>query len=317
MQNLWLFFAFTVIAFGACIGSFLNVCIYRIPLDQSVAFPGSHCMSCGKPIKWYNNIPVLSYFILRGKCADCGASFSFRYAAIELLTAFLFLLVFCMVPPVGAMPPAGIRALGEFAAPSPWSAMAPIPCYWVFIALLIIGTFVDFDHYIIPDSVTIGGMAAGLACSALVPALQARVVPVMSFDGIGSAIVAPTVWYEGLLWSAVGLAAGFLPLQLIRCVGTWWFRKTGRIGADDEAMGFGDIKLIGAIGAFLGYEAALFSIAAAALIGTLVAVPMLLLKKRSLIGRLPFGPYLSAAALLWIFYGHRLTAAYLTLGNHF
>lgn len=129
----WLLLAVFSAVLGACIGSFLNVCIYRIPLDQSVVRPGSHCMSCGKPIAWYHNLPVISYFQLRGKCASCGAPFSFRYAAVELLVSFLFLAVFCAWPPAGAVPPAGIRPL-----PSPWL----VPVAWLFVSGLVVATFV-------------------------------------------------------------------------------------------------------------------------------------------------------------------------------
>ena len=103
--DVWTLCAVFAAVFGACIGSFLNVCIYRIPLDQSVVAPRSHCMTCGKLIPWYHNLPVVSYFALRGRCASCGARFSFRYAGVELLVAFLFLFVFCLWTPAGAAPP--------------------------------------------------------------------------------------------------------------------------------------------------------------------------------------------------------------------
>ena len=316
LPELWLVAAVGAALFGACVGSFLNVCIYRIPLDQSVVRPRSHCMTCGKLIPWYHNLPVLSYFVLRGRCASCGARFSFRYAAVELLTAFLFLAVACAFPPAGAAAPLGIvpHALppGPDGAPV-FRALAVAPLYWLFLSGLVIGTFIDFDHYFLPDSVTIGGMVAGLAFSALVPELQARVAVVPTAFGKAVVPVFATTWREGLLQSALGLAAGFLPLQTIRVTGTWLYRRIGRIGPEDEAMGFGDVKLLGAIGAFLGWQAAAFSLVAAALVGTLVSVPLALARRRSLLSRIPFGPYLALGALLFVFWGQRLVISYLTL----
>ena len=286
-RDLWLLCTVFAGGFGACVGSFLNVCIYRIPLDQSVVAPRSHCMSCGKLIRWYHNLPVISYFVLRGRCAACKEPFSFRYAAIELLVAGLFVLVCCMAPPVGGTPPLGIVALPELAA---------VPVAWLFLSGLVVATFVDLDHFIIPDSISLGGMAAGLALSALVPSLH----------GVDSA-------WQGLMMSAIGLAAGFAPLQTIRLVGTAIYRRKGRIAADEYAMGFGDIKLIGAIGAFLGWQGAAFSIMAAALYGTLVALPLLVTGNRKLLDRLPFGPYLSLGAFTWLLWGPRILGAYLAM----
>ena len=285
--DLWLLCTVFAGGFGACVGSFLNVCIYRIPLDQSVVAPRSHCMSCGKLIPWYHNLPVISYFVLRGRCANCKAPFSFRYAAVELLVAALFVLVCCMAPPLGGTPPLGIVALPGLAA---------VPVAWVFLSGLVVATFVDLDHFIIPDSISLGGMAAGLALSALVPSLH----------GVDTA-------WQGLLKSAIGLAAGFVPLQTIRLVGTAIYRRKGRIAADEYAMGFGDIKLIGAIGAFLGWQGAAFSIMAAALYGTLVALPLLVTGNRKLLDRLPFGPYLSLGAFTWLLWGPRILGVYLAM----
>ena len=192
-------------------------------------------------------------------------------------------------------------------------ALAVAPLYWLFLSGLVIGTFIDFDHFFLPDSVTIGGIVAGLAFSTLVPELQSRVAVVSTEWGNAVRLVAASTWSEGLLQSAMGLAAGFLPLQAIRVLGTRLYRRIGRIGPEDEAMGFGDVKLLGAIGAFLGWEAAAFSLVAAALAGTLAAVPFVLAGRRSLLSRIPFGPYLSLGATLWVFWGPRLVVSYLTL----
>jgi leader peptidase (prepilin peptidase) / N-methyltransferase len=143
------FFGTFAFVLGAVVGSFLNVCIYRMPLDLSVNKPSrSFCPACKKQLKWHQNIPLLSWLFLRGRCASCGSRIAFRYFAVELLTALLFLAVWLQFP---------------------W----PIAlAYWVFVSLLIVGTFIDFEHFIIPDEVTIGGTIAGILASFLVPALM-------------------------------------------------------------------------------------------------------------------------------------------------
>ncbi|MEY2546031.1 MAG: leader peptidase (prepilin peptidase) / N-methyltransferase [Verrucomicrobiota bacterium] len=142
---------FSIFAFilGATVGSFLNVCIYRLPLDLSINKPRrSFCPSCKQPIPWYQNIPLVSWLWLRGRCANCGAKISFRYFGVELLTGLLFLAVWRTFPPQMAV------------------------AYWVFVSLLLVGTFIDLEHFIIPDQITIGGTIAGIIASVLIPQLQ-------------------------------------------------------------------------------------------------------------------------------------------------
>jgi leader peptidase (prepilin peptidase)/N-methyltransferase len=144
-------FIFCAFAFslGAVVGSFLNVCIYRLPLDLSVNEPRrSFCPSCKKQLTWYQNVPLLSWLFLRGKCANCGARIAFRYFAVELLTALLFLWVWKIFP---------------------WPMAI---AYWVFVSLLVAATFIDFEHFIIPDEITIGGTVAGIVASLAVPELM-------------------------------------------------------------------------------------------------------------------------------------------------
>jgi leader peptidase (prepilin peptidase)/N-methyltransferase len=144
----FLFRAFALVL-GAAVGSFLNVCIYRWPVDLSINKPRrSFCPACGKPIPWHQNLPLISWILLRGRCANCGAKISFRYFAVELLTALLFLAIWQSFP---------------------WQAAI---AYWIFASFLIVGTFIDFEHFIIPDRVTIGGVLAGVVCSVTVPALM-------------------------------------------------------------------------------------------------------------------------------------------------
>ena len=139
-------FAFVI---GAAVGSFLNVCIYRWPVDLSINRPRrSFCPNCKQPIPWHQNLPLISWLVLRGRCANCGAKISFRYFAVELVTALLFLAIWQNFP---------------------WQVAI---AYWVFVSFLVIGTFIDFEHFIIPDRVTIGGVIAGVVCSVAVPALM-------------------------------------------------------------------------------------------------------------------------------------------------
>jgi leader peptidase (prepilin peptidase) / N-methyltransferase len=218
------FFPIGVFLVGACVGSFLNVVIYRVPKEESIVTPGSHC-GCGQPIKWQDNIPILSWIALRGRARCCGRAFSVRYPFVELLTAGLFLLCWTRFTPAVAA------------------------CGWVFLACLIAATFIDLDHMIIPDVFTIGLAIVGVILSACVPALhhqhgdffmlQSFRATVASLQGllIGSGVV---------LWIAV-LAETVL-------------RK--------EAMGFGDVKFIGAIGAFCGWQGAVFAVFGGAVVGT-------------------------------------------------
>jgi leader peptidase (prepilin peptidase)/N-methyltransferase len=146
--NKFLFGPFAFVL-GAAVGSFLNVCIYRWPVDLSINRPRrSFCPNCKQPIPWHQNLPLISWVVLRGRCANCGAKISFRYFAVELVTALLFLAIWESFP---------------------WQVAIG---YWIFISFLIIGTFIDFEHFIIPDRVTIGGVIAGVVCSVAVPALM-------------------------------------------------------------------------------------------------------------------------------------------------
>ena len=290
----WLVHTVFAFVFGACIGSFLNVCIYRIPLDQSVARPGSHCMSCGHAIPWWQNIPILSYFLLRGKCHFCKEPFSCRYAFVELLTAALFVLPLLALPPesvsvdfagkAGIVHPQPPPVLGLARLASP----AMIPVLWVFVSGLVIATFVDFDHYIIPDSVSLGGIVAGLVLSCLVPEMHGQ-----------------QIWWRSLAASAIGAAAGAGVLLAVAWLGRLAFRK--------DAMGMGDVKFLGAIGAFLGWKAVCFTLVAASFAGALVGIVLIALGKGRLGSRLPFGPYLALGAFAWAFWGPPIYHAYLSL----
>ena len=271
-------FGFFSLFFGLCIGSFLNVCIWRVPRGESIVRPGSHCPKCNAPIRWYQNIPVLSWLFLRGRCANCKKPISFRYTLVELLTGLLFLAVYLQWTL-----PAPLKLV-------PIESPAMIPCYWLLLAGLIVGTFVDFEHFIIPDSVTLGGMAVGPVLCCLVPQLQGEIV-----------------WYRGLLGSIVGEAVGFGTLFLIGWLGEKAFKK--------EAMGFGDVKLLGAIGAFLGWRAALFVIFASSLLGSVCGLALMACRGVKMQSRIPFGPYLAAGAVIWLFWGEWLLYGYILLAG--
>lgn len=281
------FFPVWVGLIGACVGSFLNVCIYRIPKEESVVTPRSHC-GCGKLIAWYDNIPVLSWIILRGRARCCGRPFSFRYPAIEFLTAALF--VVCWL---------------EF---SPGKAVAGM----VLCAIVICALFIDLDHMIIPDVFTIGGAAAGLFLSFALPALHGQTHDLFLISSIRSV-------QQSLLGLFVGSAL------------VLWIALFAEVILKKEAMGFGDVKFLGALGAFVGWKGAVFGMFGGAMLGCVWFIVATLVQKitgkRAAAGlraetpdgqptelglgaHVPFGPMLGVAALIYLFGVHRWVDAY-------
>lgn len=265
-----------VFAFGACMGSFLNVCIHRIPLELSVIAPRSRCPTCMTPIAWYDNIPLLSYLALRARCRKCATRISPRYFVVELLVAVLFVLVWLKFAPAGEPRPLGLAPFAD-----PWL----VPVYWLAVFGLALGTFVDLEHMIIPDRVSLGGIAIGIVLSALLPSLHMQ-------DTVSASLV------QGL----IGAVAGSGILWGVALLGKLLFRK--------DAMGMGDVKLLGAIGAFLGWPAVLFTIMASSLFGALVGVSLVLSGRKQMQSRIPYGPYLALAALIWMFWGPTLWDTY-------
>ncbi|MBQ8124591.1 MAG: prepilin peptidase [Kiritimatiellae bacterium] len=257
---------------GACIASFLNVVIWRVPRGESIVSPPSHCPKCGAPIRWWQNIPILSWLALGGKCANCRAAISPRYILIELLGGVLFLAAF-------------LHML-KFGLPLHFLVV-----YWIWIALMIVGSFIDFDHQLLPDFVTVGGMALGLVANAY------------SYFFFWGKIY----WENYLLYCVGGLALGFGLLWLIRFLGTRAFKR--------EAMGMGDVFLMGAVGALFGPVAVLFTLMTSAVAGSIVGIGMILLSKAKL-GKfvaIPFGPYICLGCLAWMFCGPEAVAWYLKL----
>lgn len=258
-----------VFLFGACIGSFLNVCIYRIPLDESIVMPRSHCPHCDRLIAWYDNIPILSWFVLGARCRHCRKPISPRYVLVETLVAFLFTMVWLQ-----------------------YGLSIYTPVYWIVIAGLVVATFVDFEHYIIPDRISLGGIALGLLLSFILPELH-------SFNTLFS----QTSHWQGLAQSAIGVASGAGTLWLVAIIGRMIFKK--------DAMGLGDVKLLGAIGAFLGWRAVVFTIVISSFVGSIVGITLIIFGGREWQSKIPYGPYIALAAILWIFFGPDLWNAYI------
>lgn len=259
-----------VVCLGAIIGSFLNVCIYRIPMELSVSRPRSHCFSCGKTIPWYHNIPVLTWFILRGKCSNCEAPISFRYPAIEALTAILFLAVFQMW---------GNPALFGL---NPLSVPELIPFFWLFVASTVVNVMIDIDHRILLDRISLGGTLFTFAVSTAFPILHGC-----------------TLWYDGLLTSFYGALAGFGIGFAIAFMGERIFLQ--------DAFGFGDVKWMMLFGAIFGWQGLLWILLMSSFIGLLMGAGVLLYNRIKGLAdeqavAIPFGPALGTAALLWLFW---------------
>ena len=311
-----------------------------------------------KEIPWHQNLPLISWLVLRGRCANCGNKIAFRYFAVELITALLFLALWRSFP---------------------WQIAI---AYWVFISLLIIATFVDFEHFIIPDEITLGGVAAGIIASFILPSLMStdRRLLAVAISAGSAALGYAILWLvlEGgkiafgkkrirlkqptaFTWIRTGEDADFVvgeerslwsdyfarekDLLLLHCdqatiddrslgnvtlqcrydlvtVGdeTLSLDKIDRISGvvrelqiPREAMGRGDLKFLAAIGAFLSWRAVFFTIFAGSLLGSVVGLTTLMIGKRVWSAKLPFGPYLAAGALIWMFFGDSLLAKYVSL----
>lgn len=258
MPPLFLFAAVAFI-FGVIVGSFLNVCICRLPKGESIVSPPSHCPDCSYKIRWFDNIPVISYIFLRGKCRGCGAHISLQYPLVELLNGVLTLLLFLRFGPTLA-----------FAA------------LFLFCSALVVITFIDIEHQIIPDEISISGIGVGF---------------VLSFFLKGHS------WQNSLL----GILLGGGSLLLVAYA---YQRLTGK-----EGMGGGDIKLLAMMGAFLGWKAVPFIIFVSSLVGSLIGVSIMLFHKKDTKLAIPFGPYLAFGAVLYIFYGKSLIRWYLGLSG--
>lgn len=254
MDELYLLFSFV---FGSVVGSFLNVCIYRLPRGESIIRPGSHCPHCRSPIAFYDNVPILSYLILRGRCRSCGGRISPRYPLVE------------------AMGGAGAVAAAIKFGFSPQALI-----HFALLCSLIVVSFIDLDHMIIPDEISLGGLAVGLFLS-LFHLLHGPK------EALGGALVGG---------------------------GTLWVVAEGHhLLTKREGMGGGDIKLMAMVGSFLGWKGVIFSIFSGSFFGSIVGLILMRAKKADGKYAIPFGPFLSLGATCYIFFGKELMAWYKTL----
>lgn len=233
--------------FGAVVGSFLNVCILRIPAKESIVTPLSRCPHCHHPIRFFDNIPIISFAILRAKCRDCGEKISWRYPLVELVTGLLTLLLFIK-----------------------FGLTLNFMVFFIFTAVLIVISFIDFDHQIIPDILSIPG------------------IPIFFLSAV---FIVKIPWHEAL----IGLLIGGGMLFLIAFVYEMITKR--------EGMGGGDIKLLAMIGAFLGWKSLIFVLLFSSFTGALIGLIVMAVKKKDTKYAVPFGPFLSIAAVVYIFWG--------------
>ena len=246
-----------IFIFGICIGSFLNVCIYRLPESKSIVHPRSACPDCGALIRFYDNIPIFSYIALRAKCRHCGAHISLRYPVIEFIS--------------------GIFAVGVFLK---YGISVEALIYYTFIAALLVITFIDIDHQIIPDVISLPGIPIFFAAS--------FALPNMTFVD-----------------SILGILIGGGSLYLV----AWLYHLMTR----KEGMGGGDIKLLAMMGAIIGWKGVLFTIFTASAVGTLAGLAVILKSGKTMKLKIPFGPFLAIGAIAFIFFGPQLIAWYFNL----
>jgi len=249
IQIVWAAYFFGV---GACVGSFLNVVIHRLPKKESLIRPGSRCPSCGSPIRWYHNIPIVGYLALGGKCADCGEKFSLRYPAVETLTGLIFVACFAR-----------------------FGVTVEAAVYMALSSALVAVVFIDIDHFIIPDAITLPGIPIGLLCAWLF-------LPLSITDAV------------------IGMLVGGGILFIIALIAP-------------QGMGGGDIKLLGMVGAFLGWKSALITIFLGSLVGSVGGIIGMIALGKGRKSKIPFGPYLAVGALLAMFFEREIIDLYIRL----
>ncbi|CAB1059642.1 Leader peptidase (Prepilin peptidase) (EC / N-methyltransferase (EC [Olavius sp. associated proteobacterium Delta 1] len=249
--------AIFIFIFGLCIGSFLNVCIYRIPASQSIAHPRSKCQKCDNIVAFYDNIPVFSFLWLKGRCRHCGTKIGLRYPTVELL--------------------GGLFALATFLK---FGLSVEALIYFAFIACLLVVTFIDMDHRIIPDLISLPGIPICFAASFALPA----------------------VTYKAAL---LGIIVGGGSLFLVAWVYSLITKK--------EGMGGGDIKLLAMMGALVGWQGVVFTIFVSSLVGTLSGLAVMLQSGKGMKLAVPFGPFLAIGGITYIFFGTHLIDWYFNL----
>jgi leader peptidase (prepilin peptidase)/N-methyltransferase len=252
MEWLTLFFGF---CFGTIVGSFLNVCIHRLPQGKSIIMPSSHCPLCKTPIPFYDNIPLVSFILLRGKCRACHAPISLRYPLVEFLMGLFSVILLLRY---------GISSL--------------YLVYLAFFASLTLVSFIDFSHRIIPDVISLPGILVGLIIFLLHPQMPIK---------------------DSLIGVLVGGGS-------LYAVASMYHLVTKR-----EGMGGGDIKLLAMIGAFIGWKGVLFTILCSSFIGSIVGVALMLISAQADSKyAVPFGPFLSLGAVIYVLWGEALISWY-------
>jgi len=238
---------------GLIVGSFLNVCIYRLPRDESVAWPASRCTSCGRPLSWYENIPVVSWAVLRGRCRTCGSRISMQYPIVELVTGVLFL---------GAYFAFGLTPL--------------LPVRMLFACAMVVLFAIDLEHQILPNEITLPGIVIGFVCAMFLP------------PGWRSSLIAL-------------LAGGLFPFLVAEA----YLRIRGR-----EGMGMGDFKMLAMVGAFLGWPLVVLTLVLACVLGIVIGGGALLISRRGMETRIPFGTFIAVAALVCAYFEDPAMRAY-------
>lgn len=275
-----LFWGAVVFAAGLVFGSFANVCIWRIPRGEEVVRTPSHCPDCRAPIKWFDNIPVLSYLALGGRCRSCRRPIGWRYPVVEFISGILFLAMFLKY---------GLEPRLAVALIFGWS--------------LMVVSFIDLKHYVIPDVISLPGLGLGLVLAGLatagVPLFLDPLAPPLA-GPVGGRALFPIL--ESLLGAALG--GGLL------MAAAW----AGKLAFRQEAMGGGDVKLAAMMGAFLGWKALMFAMFSAFLAGSLAGLALILLGRvRARRAVVPFGPFLALGALAALFLSRPVVAWYLDL----
>lgn len=252
------FYIFAFI-FGAVVGSFLNVCIYRLPKGESVVFPPSGCPACGFKIPFYDNVPIFSWLLLGGKCRSCRGAISPQYPLVEAINGLLTLFL-----------------LMKFGLSLAFVVL------FLFCSAMVVITFIDLEHQIIPDVISLPGIVAGFAFSFFIPQLG---------------------WKGSLIGILVGGGSLFLVAYLYQLF-------TGK-----EGMGGGDIKLLAMMGAFFGWQAVPFIIFVSSLAGSVIGITVMLIQKKDAKLAIPFGPFLVFGSILYIFFGRQIIMWYLSIGR--
>jgi leader peptidase (prepilin peptidase)/N-methyltransferase len=268
-------------SFGAIIGSFLNVVIHRLPRDESIVFPNSRCPGCATAIAWYDNIPILSYVVLRGRCRTCQAGISLRYPAVELLTALLYLAV-------------------------TWrDGLTPaLPFDLLFVSAIAALIFIDAEHMLLPNAITYPGMVFAVIARVVLPYLTAT----SHFDDLAGLthgmLRGLPLWAASLIGAVLGALVGGGSLWLMGWV---WLKLRHK-----EAMGLGDVKMLFMVGAYLGWRLTILTIFFGALTGSVVGVGTMVYEgKKDMQRQLPFGVYLGIGSIVGLLVGTQIVEWYL------